>query len=196
MQRLGQQDLRIADSFSDGVVLFLSSKRQLRERRLITGRVLDVDEVLVVRDAVVFRQLEQANESLEQRSPGDTGRVLVLHTCARSTPVSVSADHRGVSLAAGCSPEFGVLRVHHGRTLGQDLCDADRADFLLDCSGNLLDFWDDYFFQHHAEHPARGRAKVGINPGGKEAASSLTRSHFNSESEQLWNASVYKVRGF
>lgn len=83
MQRLGQQDLRIPHSFSDGVVLFLSSKRQLRERRLITGRVLDVDEVLVVRDAVVFRQLEQANESLEQGSPGDTGRVLVLHTCTR-----------------------------------------------------------------------------------------------------------------
>lgn len=29
VQRLGQQDLRIADSLSDGVVLFLSSKRKL-----------------------------------------------------------------------------------------------------------------------------------------------------------------------
>lgn len=119
------------------------------------------------------------------------------YTCYTSVfaSLSISTGPLGINLPAGRSPEFGVLRVHHGRTLRQDLCYADRADFLLDGSRNLLDFWDDYFFQHHAEHPVRGRAKVGINPGGKEAASSLPCSHLDSVSEGLGNASVYKVRG-
>lgn len=154
--------------------------------------------MLVVRDAVVFRQLEQTNESLEQRSPGDTDQVLVLQICTRFTLVSISPGHQVRVLRAGCSPEFGVLRVHHGRTLGQDLGYAHRADFLLDCSRNLLDFWDDYFFQHHAEHPVRGRARVGINPG--ERSSFLTNAQpfklLKRAAMELWNASVYKVRAF
>ncbi len=28
-------------------------------------------------------------------------------------------------------PEFGVLRVHHGGTLSEDLCDAHSTDLLL-----------------------------------------------------------------
>lgn len=116
MQRLGQQDLGIAHSFSDGVVLFLPGKRKLRERRLITGRVFDVDEVLVVRDAVVFRQLEQTNESLQQRSPGDADQVLGLHIATfASTSISTRrrAAHQSlvysVSIMAGHSVRTFVI---------------------------------------------------------------------------------------
>lgn len=61
---------------------------------------------------------------------------------------------------AASLPEFGVLRVHHGWTLGQDLGDPHRADLLFDISRNLLDLWNEYFFQHHTEHPVKGRAAV------------------------------------
>lgn len=173
MERLGQQDLGITDRLSDGVVLFSPCKRELRERRLIPGRVFDVDEVLVVRDAVVFRQLEQTNESLEQRSPGDRGptplkpqlsnnQVLVFYMF---TLISIDSNQQVINPMASCLPEFRVFRVHHRRTLRQDLCYTDCADFLLDCSRNLLDFWDHDFFQHHAEHPVKGRAEAGIKPG-------------------------------
>lgn len=69
MQGLCQQDLGVADGLSDGVVLLLASEGQLGEGRLVARRVLDVDEVLVVRHTVVLRQLKQANQSLQQRRP-------------------------------------------------------------------------------------------------------------------------------
>lgn len=69
VKRLGQMDFWIPDSVSDGIVLLFPCKRQLRESRLVARRLFDVNEVLVVRDAVVFRQFKQADEGLEQRGP-------------------------------------------------------------------------------------------------------------------------------
>ena len=64
VERLGQQDLRIANSLSNGIVFLLPSEGQLRERRLVTWRVLDVDEVLIVWDAVVLWQLKETYQGL------------------------------------------------------------------------------------------------------------------------------------
>lgn len=50
-------------------MLLFPSKRELRERRLVAWRVFNVNEVLVIWDAVVFWQLKQTNEGLEQRGP-------------------------------------------------------------------------------------------------------------------------------
>lgn len=50
-------------------MLLFPSKRQLRERRLVAWRVFNVNEVLVIWDAVIFWQLKQTNEGLEQRGP-------------------------------------------------------------------------------------------------------------------------------
>lgn len=72
MQRLRQQDLGVSHGVSDRVVFLLPREGELRERRLVAGRVLDVDEVLVIRDAVVLWQLEQTDEGLEQRGPQHT----------------------------------------------------------------------------------------------------------------------------
>lgn len=72
VERLSQQDFWIADGVSYRVVLLLSSEGELRERRLVARRVFDVYEMLVVWDAVVFWQLKQTNERLEQRRPSDT----------------------------------------------------------------------------------------------------------------------------
>lgn len=52
-------------------MFLLASECQLRESRLVARCVLDVDEVLVVRDAVVLRQLEQSNQSLQDGRPAD-----------------------------------------------------------------------------------------------------------------------------
>lgn len=51
-------------------------------------------------------------------------------------------------------PELGVLCVHHGRTLCEDLCDADGADLLLNSSRHFLNLWNNDFLQHHPKHPA------------------------------------------
>lgn len=69
MKRLCQKDLWIPNSVSNGVMLLFPSKRQLRERRLVPWCIFNVNEVLVIWDAVVFWQLKQTNEGLEQRSP-------------------------------------------------------------------------------------------------------------------------------
>lgn len=69
---MGQQYFRVADGISDRVVLLLPSKGQLRESSLIAGCIFNVDEMLVVRDAVVFGQLKETDEGLEQRRPYTT----------------------------------------------------------------------------------------------------------------------------
>lgn len=69
MERLGQQDLWVADGVADRVVLLLPREGQLRECRLVSWSVFNIDEVLVIWDAVIFGQLKQTDESLEQRGP-------------------------------------------------------------------------------------------------------------------------------
>lgn len=69
MQWLGQQDFWIANSISNWVVLLLPGKGQLWEGSLIARCVFDVNEVLIVWDAVVFRKLKETDEGLEQWGP-------------------------------------------------------------------------------------------------------------------------------
>lgn len=52
---LGQQDFGITHGVADRVVLLLPGEGELREGCLVAWCVLDVDEVLVVWDAVIFR---------------------------------------------------------------------------------------------------------------------------------------------
>lgn len=74
MQGLGQQNFGVDNSVSNRVVLLLSSECELSEGGLVSGRVFNVDEVLVVRDAVILWQLEEANQSLKQGSPAKQSR--------------------------------------------------------------------------------------------------------------------------
>lgn len=69
MQRLSQQNLGVADCLSNRVVFLLPGKGQLRESCLVARRVFDVDEVLVVGNAVILWQFKQTNQGLQQRSP-------------------------------------------------------------------------------------------------------------------------------
>lgn len=69
MERLGQMDPRVVHHLTYRIVFFFPSEGKLRERGLIPGGVLYVDEVLLVRDSVVLGQLKEANEGLQQRSP-------------------------------------------------------------------------------------------------------------------------------
>ena len=64
MERLGQQDFRIANSFSNGIMFLLPSKGQLRESGLVTWCVFDVNEVLIVWDAVILWQFKEADQGL------------------------------------------------------------------------------------------------------------------------------------
>ena len=90
VEGLGQQDLGVADSLSYGVMLLLASEGELGEGRLVTGRVLDVYEVLVVGDAVILGELEQTNQSLEERGPGEReGGSVNLDTSPKQHHVSV-----------------------------------------------------------------------------------------------------------
>lgn len=119
MQRLGQMDLWIPHGVSDGIVLLLPRERQLRERRLVARRLLDVDEVLVVRHAVVLGQLKQADEGLEQRRPGSETHVIVnvgrdsSRRRRRATGMAATTSHHSfvysVSIIAGHSVRTLVM---------------------------------------------------------------------------------------
>lgn len=149
MKRLGQVDLWIPDGVPNGIVLLLPGKGQLRERRLVARRLLDVDKVLVVRDAVVFRQFEQADEGLEQRGPGRKVRnKWSIQSAQRSTRGSDAGRNPDVS------PEFCVLGVHHRGTFREDFSDADSADLLLDGARHLLNLRNNDLLQNHAKHSA------------------------------------------
>lgn len=109
-------DLWIPDGVSDGIVLLLPCERQLRERRLVARRLLDVDEVLVVRDAVVFRQFKQADEGLEQRGPGHKARNVSIQSAKApersmraATPTSHQSFVYSVSIIAGHSVRILVM---------------------------------------------------------------------------------------
>lgn len=73
VERLGQVDPRVVHHLPYRIVFFLPSEGELGERGLVPGGVLDVDEVLLVRDSVVLGQLKEANEGLQQRSPARKG---------------------------------------------------------------------------------------------------------------------------
>lgn len=49
-------------------------------------------------------------------------------------------------------PEFGVLRVHHGWALGEDLGDAYCTDLFLHLPRYFLHFRYHDLLQHHAKH--------------------------------------------
>merc|ERR1719222_458328 len=65
-QRLRQEGLWVAHS-RHRVVIWLASKYQLAVGSLVARGVLDFDEVLIVRDRLVLRQLKQADEGSQQR---------------------------------------------------------------------------------------------------------------------------------
>lgn len=70
VEGLCQVDSRIVHHLPHRIVFFPASKGQLRECSLVAWSILDVNEVLLVRDRVVLGQLKEANESLQQRNPG------------------------------------------------------------------------------------------------------------------------------
>jgi hypothetical protein len=51
------------------VAVMLAREDELREGGLVARRVLNLHKMLVVRHRVVLRQLQQGNESLQQRRP-------------------------------------------------------------------------------------------------------------------------------
>lgn len=95
VERLGKQDLWIANGVSNRVMLFFPCKCQLRECSLITGRVFNVDKMLVIRDAVIFWQLKQTNESLKQRGPEQKHTTLIMD-------ISLTEDNKSINFAAVC----------------------------------------------------------------------------------------------
>lgn len=70
VERLCQMDSRIVHHLTYRIVFFLPSKGQLGECSLIAWSIFYVNEVLLVRDCVILRQLKEANEGLQQRNPG------------------------------------------------------------------------------------------------------------------------------
>lgn len=76
-----------------------------------------------------------------------------------SEPNSLSSEQKQqfwkrLSFIQDFLPEFGVLCVHHCRTLSEDFCNANGTDLLLNCSWNLLNLWNNDFLQHHTKHSA------------------------------------------
>lgn len=70
VQRLCQVDPGIVHHLPHGIVFLLPRKGQLGECSLVARGVLDVNEVLLIRDRVVLRQLKEPNQGLQQGNPG------------------------------------------------------------------------------------------------------------------------------
>lgn len=75
VQRLCQVDSRVVHHLTYRIVFLLPSKGQLGECSLIAWSIFYVNEMLLVRDGVILRQLKEANEGLQQRDPGGKERM-------------------------------------------------------------------------------------------------------------------------
>lgn len=69
-------------------------------------------------------------------------------------------ENKTCTMKADLLPEFGVLRVHHGRTLSQDFSYANSTDLLFNCPRHLLNLRNNYFLQHHTKHSATQKKRT------------------------------------